>query len=246
MPANHWAIDAMIASYNTVYQAVYGTTYDDRGPVGVSYYGAADVGAPFQIEFLAFAPDPAAVVAAARDYPARPGERHVINVFHAGPDPGDLVAAYVALGYQIRRTRPILSARLPAPLVSARIPVVEITAPEQAAQANLSLSVEGERIPPETVGSPHIRNWVAEIDGQTVGWTQLVTRQPGIGYLNQLMTLSAYRRRGAAGALLSRAHQLAWRLGCDRMVLIASDMAEGFYRRRGYRAVSYLSVFWPR
>jgi len=246
MPANHWAIDAMIASYTYLYQVVYGATYHDLGPVGVSHYGAAVASAPFEIEFLAFAPDPAAVVAALREYPARPGERHVLDVFHAGPDPGGMVPAYGALGYQIRRTRPILSARLPAPLVSARIPVTAIAQPEDAARANLSLGIEGERIPPETVGDRHLHNFAAEIDGRVVGWAQLITRQPGAGYLNQLVTLSAYRRRGAAGALLNRVHQHAWRLGCDRMVLIASDMAQGFYQRRGYRPVAYLSVFWPR
>ncbi len=36
---NWWAVQAMIASYNHVYQVVYNTAYVTRGIIGVSIYG---------------------------------------------------------------------------------------------------------------------------------------------------------------------------------------------------------------
>ena len=242
---NWWAAEAMIASYNHVYQVAFGTTYTDLGAVGVSHYGKAKVGASFQIEFLAFCNQPEAVVQAIRAYPTRPGEEYVLDVFHPRFDSGSLIDQYAALGFDYRSTRTILGRELPAPTRDHHVTTYKIHNRQQVAQVNPRLAADGEMIYPQTVDDPYIQNYVAEVDGQVAGWVQLVTVQPQVAYLNQLYTLVAYRRRGVAAALLDLVHAEAWEMGCQHVVLIPSTVAMALYANYAYRPLLYLSVFKP-
>ncbi|MGC8857463.1 MAG: hypothetical protein ACP5QU_11785 [Anaerolineae bacterium] len=78
---NWWAIEAMITSYNHVYQVVYHTRYEDCGLFGVSIYGTPPL-LPTLYEFLALNTDPQAVIEAIRSY-APPAREYVLDVFHA-------------------------------------------------------------------------------------------------------------------------------------------------------------------
>src|SRR5215217_5404413 len=88
-----WAAEAMIASYNHVYQVTYKTKYETRGPIGVSIYGNAPI-ASFQYEFLALSPDTRSVMDAVLTYPIPEEERYVVDVFQTNPSDLELKQQY--------------------------------------------------------------------------------------------------------------------------------------------------------
>jgi GNAT superfamily N-acetyltransferase len=242
--AHWWAIEAMIASYNHVYKVVYGTTYETLDGAAVSNYASAPI-ASFQLEFLALDDDPARVHEAVTGF-KKDGKKFVLDVFHESPAALRLKAQYDDLGYDFIRTGPILGIELPMPARGDISFVKGIETTQQLEVANQSLRREEEIIPAETLGDPHIRNFYAEMDGQAVGWAQLVTIYPGTGYVNQLFTLSGYRNRRIGSALMERIHAACDQLGLGHIVLISSEMAIGLYRRLGYRPLAYFTAFHPR
>lgn len=243
---NGWAIEALIHSYNHVYQVAYRSHYEDLGGVRVSYYGDKLPGLSFQMEFLAVDPDPGAVNALIKSYPKKPGEKFVLNTFHTVPAQPEVKAQYISLGYEFVETGMIMGLPLPVKIPRGWTHIHKIEAPEEIEFANQGLAVGGEYIPPQTFGDPHILNFYAQLEHRAVGWTQLVTIWEGIGYLNQLYTLPVYRRRGIGTRMLRRAHQEANHLGLRHMLLLASEMGMSLYRRANYQPLAYLSVFRPR
>jgi len=241
--AHWWAIEAMIASYNHVYKVAYGTSYETLDVVAVSNYGSVPI-ASFQLEFLALDDDPAIVHQAVRGYETG-GRKFVLDVFHESPAALRLKAQYYDLGYDFIRTGPILGIELPIPARGDISFVKKIETTEQLEFANRSLYSE-EPIPEETLGDPYIQDFYAEMDGQAVGWAQLVTIYPSVGYVNQLFTLSNYRNRRIGSALMESIHFECGRLNLGQMVLISSEAAMGLYRRLGYRALAYFTAFRPR
>jgi ribosomal protein S18 acetylase RimI-like enzyme len=83
------------------------------------------------------------------------------------------------------------------------------------------------------------------VDGEAAGWLQLVTLYPGVGYINQLYVMQAYRRQRLGTALVQQAQIQAQELGLKYMVLVPSEMAMPIYRRLGYRPLLYFSAFRP-
>ena len=243
---NAWAVDAMVRSYNHVYHAAYKSRYEEVGGVGVSYYGKKVPNIPFQMEFLAFDPDPVVVIARINSYPKKPGDKYVLNIFHAEPTNLDLKAQYLDLGYEFIETAMIMGLPLPVKTPRGWTHVHKIDSLEEIEFANQGLSLGGEHIPPRTLGDPHIINFYAQLEHRGVGWTQLVTAYAGVGYINQLYTLPIYRRRGIGTRMLRRVHQEANHLGLHHMVLLASEMGMSLFRRAGYQPLAYLSVFRPR
>jgi GNAT superfamily N-acetyltransferase len=187
------------------------------------------------------------VVALARvnAYPKKPEDKFVINVFHDGPTNPDVRRQYEQFGYAWEETAMIMGLPLPQQTSGGWTQVHKIALPEHVEFANKGLVSGNERIPPETLGDPHIINFYAELEHRAVGWMQLVTAYEGVGYINQLYTLPVYRQRGIGGRLLRRAHQEATELGLLHMVLLASEMGMPLYRRAGYEPLAYLSVFRP-
>jgi len=241
---NSWAVEAMIRSYNHAYHVGFGSSYQDIGGVGVSHYGKV----PFtdlKMEFLAYDSDPVVVIGKVNSYPKKPGDKFVINSFHDEPTDPETKRQYESLGYKWIETAMVMGLSL-AEIPSrswTHVHIIELL--EQVEFANQGLGLGGERIPPETLGDPHIFNFYAELEHRAVGWAQLVTVYEGVGYINQLYTLPVYRQRGIGGRLLRRAHQEASRLGLQRMVLLASEIGMSLYRRAGYTPLAYLSVFKP-
>lgn len=239
-----WAVEAMIASYNHVYQVTYKTTYEVRGPIGVSVYAHAPI-ASFHYEFLALSADTNAVMDAVREYPVPDDREYVIDVFHPGPSDQTLKDTFSRLDHEFVRTGPILGYDLPAKTGMVPNNVFKVTTLQQAESANNHLTAEGERIHVQTLRDPHIHSFVAKVDGEAVGWLQLVTIQPGVGYINQLHVLEPFRRQKWGTALVQRAHAQAVELGLQHMALIPSEMALHLYRRMGYRPLLYFTAFRP-
>lgn len=241
---NWWAVEAMIASYNHVYQVVYKTKYEEHGPIGVSIYDSAPI-ASFHYEFLALSADSQAVMDAVRDYPLSEDMRYVIDVFHPAPSDQALKDAYSKYEHEFVRTGPILGLDLPVKVGTIPNNIFKATNVYETEAANNSLTSEGERIHVQTLRDKHIHSFYAKVDGEAVGWIQLVTVYPEVGYINQLHVLEKFRRQKIGSALVQRAHAQASELGLKHMVLIPSDQAMHLYRRLGYRPLLYFSAFRP-
>jgi GNAT superfamily N-acetyltransferase len=239
-----WAVDAMVASYNHVYKVTYNTRYEVQGPIGVSIYEDAPI-ASFQYEFLALSADPEAVLNAVLTYPIPEHTRYIIDVFHADPSSTITKRDYVKYDHEFVRTGPILGIELPARINTVPTNVHKATTIKQAETANHTLTTEGERIHVQTLRDEHIHSFYVMVGGEAVGWVQLVTVYPEVGYINQLYVLESHRRHKLGTALLQRAHIQAIELGLKRMVLIPSGTAIPLYRRMGYRPLLYFSAFRP-
>lgn len=239
-----WAVEAMIASYNHVYQVTYKTQYKVHGPIGVSIYDGAPI-ASFQYEFLALSADPQAVMDAVLAYPIADDKQYVVDVFHPAPSNPSLKEQYTKYAHEFVRTGPILGLDLPPKIQTIPAHVHQALTIQQAETANHNLTSEGERIHIQTLRDKHIHSFYVEHEGEAVGWIQLVTAYPKVGYINQLYVLKNYRKRRYGTALVQRAHAHALELGVKRMVVIPSEEAMHLYRRLGYRPLLYFSAFRP-
>jgi len=243
---NTWAVEAMVRSYNHVYHAAYRCSYEELGGVGVSYYGKKVPNLPFQMEFLAFDPDPVVVIGRINSYPKKPTDKYVLNVFHPEPNQAKLKAEYHNLGYEFVETAMLMGLPLPVKTPRGWTHVHKINSLEEIEFVNHSLESSNEHIPPQTLGDPHIVNFYAQLERRAVGWAQLVTAYAGVGCVNQLYTLPVYRQRGIGTRLLRRVHQEANHLGLHHAILLASEMGMSLYRRAGYMPLAYLTAFRPR
>jgi GNAT superfamily N-acetyltransferase len=241
-----WAVEAMVRSINHVYHAAYESSYEELDGVGVSFYANKVPNIPFQLEFLAFDRDPVVVIARIKSYPKKPGDKYVLNTFHADPTDLDLKTRYHELGYEFMETAMIMGLSLPVKTQRGWTHVHKIDSLEEIEFVNRSLESTEERISPKIFGDPHIINFYAQLEHRAVGWTQLVTAYANVGYINQLYTMPVYRQRGIGTRMLRRVHQESNHLGLHHMVLLASEMGMSIYRRAGYQPLAYLSVFRPR
>lgn len=239
-----WAVEAMIASYNHVYQVTHKTKYKVHGPIGISIYDGAPV-ASFQYEFLALSADAQSVMDAVLAYPVPDDKQYVIDVFHPAPSDHSLKEQYTKFVHEFVRTGPILGFDLPAKATAIPSNVYKASTIQQAETANHTLTTEGERIYVQTLRDRHIHSFYVEHEGEAVGWIQLVSVYDRVGYIHQLYVLKNYRKRKYGAALVQRAHAHAVELGLKRMVAVPSDQAMRLYRRLGYRPLLYFSAFRP-
>jgi GNAT superfamily N-acetyltransferase len=239
-----WAVEAMIASYNHVYQVTYKTRYELRGSIGVSVYDGTPI-ASFQYEFLALSADSRSVLDSVSAYPLADNKKYVIDVFHPKPTSPELKHQYGRHGYEFIRTSPVLGFALPPKIDFSLADIHKATTIRQAESANHTLTTEGERLQVATLRDKQIHSFYVKVGGEAVGWIQLVTVYPEVGYINQLHVLEAHRGRNLGTALIQRAHLQARELGLQSMVLVPSAMAIPLYRRLGYRPLLYFSVFRP-
>ncbi len=242
---NWWAVEAMIASYNHVYQTIYNTRYEERGPIGISIYNDAPV-ASFHYEFLGLSSDLQAVSDAIAEYPIPEGKKHIVNIFHPAPNAPGLKEHFNELGMEFVRTAPILGVRLPQAVSTIPLHVHKATMLQHTEAANNNLTAEGERIHLQTLWDREIHNFYAKEAGQAVGWVQLVTRARGVGYLNQLYVMKDFRKRRLGTTLVNAAHAEALKVGVKRMVVVPSELSLPLFRRLGYRPLLFFSVFQPR
>ncbi len=189
-PWLHPAVQTMIAGFNHAYQVALGTSYRVHGPIGVSYYGTADVDASFQMEFFALSADASAIVEACAAYPRLPNENYVLDIFHTNPESESTIAEYGARGYRLCRTLPILSCSVTTDLdttesIDPGIHIERVTA-ERLAAINARLTMEDERIEADSLTDPHIHSFVAIWEGVVESWTQLVTINAANAYLDSL------------------------------------------------------------
>ncbi|HSG42502.1 MAG TPA: GNAT family N-acetyltransferase [Anaerolineales bacterium] len=241
---NWWAVEAMIASYNHVYQVTHKTKYKVHGPIGVSIYDNAPI-ASHQYEFLALSADAQSVMDAVLAYPVPDDKHYIIDVFHPGPSNPSLKEKYTKFAHEFVRTGAIIGLDLPSKITTIPSNVYKATTIQQAETANHNLTTEGERIYVQTLRDKHIHTFCVEHEGEAVGWLQLVSVYDKVGYINQLYVLKNYRKLRYGITLVQHAQAHAIKLGLRRMVAIPSDQALRLYRRLGYKPLLYFSAFQP-
>jgi GNAT superfamily N-acetyltransferase len=240
-----WAVEAMIASYNHAYKIAHKTSYKVVGPIGVTKYGNTHI-APYEYEFLALSQNPRVVTEAIRNYPLRDDDKLILNVFHASPNVPALKAKYISLGYDFIRTGPILGRDLPPKQQRNDISNIHKADTIRKAEfANESLTEEGERISLDSIGDKNVHNFYAEVADRAVGWAQMITTYPNVGYIQHIFTLPMYRGLRIGSALLECAQVEAVQLGLQNMVMVPSEMALGLAIRLGYRPLAYFTAFRP-
>ncbi len=238
-----WAVEAMIASYTYAYQIAYKTSYEVAGPLGVTKYGSSSI-APYQIEFLALNPNPRVVTEAIHHYPMRDEDRYILHVFHASPAVPDLKAKYISLGFDFMRTAPILGRDLPPKQQRNDVSNIHKADTIRKAEfANESLTNEGERIPLDSLGNEHVHNFYAEISDRAVGWIQMISVYPNVGYIQHFYTMSMYRDLRVGSTLVERVQIEAVQLGLQSMIMVPSEMALVLAIRLGYRPLAYFTLF---
>ena len=84
-----------------------------------------------------------------------------------------------------------------------------------------------------------MRFFAGRIDGKIAGFTSLIPRD-GAAYVDNVVTLSAYRRRGIASATVTRALAEAEEQGIATVFLLAEENGDPqrLYERLGFRVVS--------
>jgi len=188
--------------------------------------------------------NPRAITEAIRNYPMREEDKFILNVFHASPTVPELKAKYISLGYDFIRTGPILGRDLPPK--QQRNDISKIHAADTIRKvefANESLTNEGERIPLDSVGDRNVHNFYAEISERAVGWAQMITVYPNVGYIQRFYTMTMYRSLRIGSALIERAQVEAVQLGMQNMIMVPYEMALGLAIRLGYRTLAYFTTF---
>jgi len=241
-----WAVEAMIASQNHVYQVALRTHYEETGVIGICDYSDTGANPSYQIEFLALNPEPQLVIDTVRAYPREANQKYVLKVFHAEPSDPELKEKYLDRGYVFRHAGLFLALNLPV-IVRTRWPnIYRIKTKDQLDFANTDLAAEGQHISESLLDDPFVHTFYVDQDGHTVGWAQLVTIYPGVGCLHQLFTMSAFRRQGIGNALMEHIHGEAMTQGLTHIVLNPTDISMRIFRRQGYQPAAYFSAFEPR
>ena len=240
-----WAVEAMITSHNHAWDTAYKSTYEERGPIGVTDYGSARM-TPYRFEFYGLSSNPRVVIEAIRNYPLGESDKYILNVFHASPSVPEHKAKYQSLGYDFIRTGPILGRDLPPSTQRNDISHThKADTIRKAEHANETLTDEGERIPLNTLRGKQIHNYYANVSNHAVGWAQMVTSYPDVGYIHRLYTMVMYRGLKVGSTLVERAQIEAVQMGLRHMLMVPSDMALGLAIRLGYRPLAYITIFRP-
>jgi GNAT superfamily N-acetyltransferase len=96
----------------------------------------------------------------------------------------------------------------------------------------------------KTLEIPHVRHYLGWLDNIPVSTASLVLSDDVAGVWN-VGTLSEYRHRGVAAALMRHILTDARNLGCSKSMLLASNDGQPLYERLGYKTLSNVRVFVP-
>jgi N-acetylglutamate synthase-like GNAT family acetyltransferase len=88
--------------------------------------------------------------------------------------------------------------------------------------------------------------WVAEADGEIVGWAGLVPPAEGVAVLDDLWVAPAAMGSGLGSRLFRLAAERARELGAERLEWGADPNAVGFYERMGGRKLRDHVTEWGR
>jgi ribosomal protein S18 acetylase RimI-like enzyme len=92
-----------------------------------------------------------------------------------------------------------------------------------------------------------MRWFVGSVDGEPAGYASLISLE-GIGYLDNVVTMPTFRRRGIAGAAVTSAVMASLEAGDARVFLLAENLGDPqrLYERLGFRVAAPIESFTRR
>jgi ribosomal protein S18 acetylase RimI-like enzyme len=89
-----------------------------------------------------------------------------------------------------------------------------------------------------------LRWFVASIDGERAGYATLLSLA-GVGYVEDVVTMPAFRRRGVASCAVASAIQASRRAGDAQVFLLTEDGGDPrrLYQRLGFRVAASIESF---
>jgi ribosomal protein S18 acetylase RimI-like enzyme len=97
------------------------------------------------------------------------------------------------------------------------------------------------------IGHRSSSTWVAEADGEVVGFVVASRQPPRVGHIITIDVVDAWRRRGVGSALMEVAESWARKAGLGLMYLETAEnnlAAQRFYEARGYRTVDKVDRYY--
>ncbi|MEX1017167.1 MAG: GNAT family N-acetyltransferase [Phycisphaeraceae bacterium] len=158
------------------------------------------------------------------------------------PD-ANLRAGYKALGYRLRTTEPIMVHPLRRiPRCSSPATIERVITPALAQR--LAQAAKARQVLPEhlTVKNPPLRQYVATMDGELVGWVRSIVVGDG-AWCSNMYVVPRHRRQGIARALLARMLRDDRAAGATTAVLSASHAGAKLYTTLGYRQLATLYMW---
>ena len=110
--------------------------------------------------------------------------------------------------------------------------------------------VEGQGVPKTEEfdgGDEDAIQFLAQVDGRPVGTARLRSPEPGVGKVERVAVLEAYRGEGLGRAIMAAVERVAIEDDLERLVLHGQVAVKDFYRSVGYEITSdvYMEVGIP-
>jgi len=150
-----------------------------------------------------------------------------------------------ALGYRLGTTEPLMIHTLEQIPVFDSPAVIERVTTAEAADRLTKATRSRQILPEHFAPGALLRQYIAQIDGELVGWVRSIRVDKGTWYSNMYVRPD-FRRRGIARAMLSRMLLDDRDAGAQRAVLLASHTGAKLYPAVGYQQIGTLLLFTPR
>jgi GNAT superfamily N-acetyltransferase len=194
-------------------------------------------------EWLAYCVDPVKVDQIARQHTRG---RYAVCAFHTMDEPDQpLRDRFKALGYRLGTTEPMMIHRL-ARIPRADSPATIRRVTTQGLADRLAKAAGRTQILPQHLKDDSaIRQYVALIDEQAVGWVRSIIVGDAT-WCSHMEVLPKFRRRGIAKSMLSRMLRDDRDAGATVNVLLSSHTGAMLYPVVGYEQIATLLFFTPR
>ncbi len=172
------------------------------------------------------------------------GRFAICAILPEGEPDQSLREGYKALGYRLGVTEPLMIHALkeipdfPAPATIARVETQELA-------DRLNRAARSRQVLPRHLGrDDELRQYVAEIDGELVGWVRSIAAGSA-SWCSNMYVKPEFRRRGIARAMLCRMLRDDRASGARSAVLLASHTGARLYPVVGYRQIGTLYLYTP-
>jgi GNAT superfamily N-acetyltransferase len=153
---------------------------------------------------------------------------------------------YKSLGYRLRGTEPFMVHRL-AKIPNPKSPAVMQRVTNQEIADRLAKAARSKQILPKHLSSinPLLRQYVATIDDQIVGWVRSIVVDD-MTWCSNMHVEAKFRRQGIARAMMCRMLRDDRAHGAKMAALSASHTGAKLYNAVGYEQIGTLLVFMPK
>ena len=151
---------------------------------------------------------------------------------------------FKALGYRQRKSEPLMTHSLKRiPKFKSVATIERVTTRDLLDRVNKSAKAR-QILPEHLTDDPPMRQYIAMIDNQIVGWTgSIVTGSTT--WVSSMNVAPKHRRQGIAKSMLCRLLADDRKAGSTQSVLLASRIGAKLYSVVGYKTIGTLFIFTP-